>query len=383
MLNPVSYLRTGLVAAAICLAMPALAEKVIEKNIASEQQAFRIVQLAENLHHPWAVAQLPDGRFLVTERRGRLALIDNGKTTYLEGVPEVSAKGQGGLLDVVLHPKFGDGTNDWIYLTYSKPSADGAESASAVVRAKLTEQGLVDVQPVFEQDRYSAPGRHYGSRLAWLPDGTLLMSIGDRGVVRERAQDLTDHAGSVLRMSDTGAPVAGNPFAGDKRGHDEIYSYGNRNIQGMTVTADGRIWASEHGARTGDELNLIEPGVNYGWPTVSKSFEYSGKAAIGVPSAPGVRDAVFIFDGRFAPSGLALVDSERFPAWQGNLLAGGLGSEKLVRVVLDGDKVTGTETLLEGQVGRIRDVRQGKDGYLYLLNDSNDGGLYRLEPVVE
>ncbi|AQQ69124.1 glucose sorbosone dehydrogenase [Microbulbifer agarilyticus] len=383
MLNPVSYLRTGLVAAALCLAMPVLAEKVIEKNIANQQQAFRIVQLAENLHHPWAVAQLPDGRFLVTERRGRLALIDNGKTTYLEGVPEVSAKGQGGLLDVVLHPKFGDGANDWIYLTYSKPSANGAESASAVVRAKLGEQGLTDVQPVFEQDRYSAPGRHYGSRLAWLPDGTLLMSIGDRGIVRERAQDISDHAGSVLRMSDTGAPVKGNPFAGDKRGHDEIYSYGNRNIQGMTVTADGHIWASEHGARTGDELNLIEPGVNYGWPTVSKSFEYSGEAAIGVPSAPGVRDAVLIFDGRFAPSGLALVKSERFPAWNGNLLAGGLGSEKLVRVVLDGDKVTGTETLLEGQVGRIRDVRQGKDGYLYLLNDTNDGGLYRLEPVVD
>nr|WP_010132011.1 PQQ-dependent sugar dehydrogenase [Microbulbifer agarilyticus] len=383
MLNPVSFLRTGLVAAAMCLALPAHAEKVVEQEIASDQQAFRIVQLAENLHHPWAVAQLPDGRFLVTERRGRLALVDNGETTYLSGVPEVSAKGQGGLLDVVLHPKFGDGSNDWIYLTYSKPSENGAESASAVVRAKLGDQGLVDVQPVFEQDRYSTPGRHYGSRLAWLPDGSLLMSIGDRGVVRERAQDLGDHAGSVLRMSETGAPVDGNPYLGDKRGLDEIYSYGNRNIQGMTVAADGRIWASEHGARTGDELNIIEPGINYGWPIVSKSFEYSGEAAIGEPSASGVRDAVYLFDGRFAPSGLAMVTSTRFPNWQGNLIAGGLGSEKLVRLVIDGDKVAETETLLEGQVGRIRDVRQGSDGYVYLVNDTNDAGLYRLEPITD
>ncbi|WP_237062073.1 PQQ-dependent sugar dehydrogenase [Microbulbifer zhoushanensis] len=366
---------------ALCgaFATAANAAEVVEENVQSEEHDFRIVKLAGGFKHPWGVAQLPDGRFLVTERGGRLALVDGDEVSYIDGVPEVSAMGQGGLLDVVLHPGYGDGEHDWVYMTFSKPGDDG--TATALARARLGDGALVDVKELFVQDRFSSPGRHYGSRLAWRKDGTLLMTIGDRGVDRSRAQDINDHAGSVLRLTETGGAPADNPFAGKEEGHDEIFSYGNRNIQGLAVGADGRIWASEHAARTGDELNLIEPGVNYGWPEATRSKEYSSKAPIGKASMPGMREARHIYSGRFAPSGLAAVDSDRFPRWRGNLLAGGLGSEKLLRVVLQGDDVQSTETLIEGELGRIRDVRQGRDGYIYLLNDLPDGGLFRLEPV--
>ncbi|KUJ83869.1 glucose sorbosone dehydrogenase [Microbulbifer flavimaris] len=357
----------------------ATAAEVVEERIDTDQHDFRIVRLASGLHHPWAVAQLPDGRSLVTERRGRLALVDNGKVTYLDGVPEVSAVGQGGLLDVVLHPQYGDGEHDWIYLTYSKAGDEG--TATAMGRAKLKGDALTGFEELFVQDRFSQPGRHYGSRLAWREDGTLMMTIGDRGVVRERAQDIEDHAGSVLRLTASGEAPADNPFAGDKAGLDEIYSFGNRNIQGLVVTADDQVWGSEHAARGGDELNLIEAGKNYGWPKATRSKEYSRDEAIGVPSVPGVQDPQHYYEGRFAPSGLAQVESQYFPQWQGNLLAGGLGSEKLLRIVIDGSNVKNTEVLLDGAIGRIRDVRQAGDGYIYLLNDQSDAGLYRLEPV--
>ncbi|MCX2833236.1 Glucose/arabinose dehydrogenase, beta-propeller fold [Microbulbifer thermotolerans] len=376
----VRYLRRWLTAAVLVgAAVLTNAAEMVEEKVDSELHSFRIVQLASGLHHPWAVAPLPDGRFLVSERRGRLALIENDKVVYIEGVPKVSALGQGGLLDLVLHPRYGDGEHDWIYMTYSKPGETG--SATALARAKLKGVALTDFQELFVQDRYSQPGRHYGSRLAWRADGTLLMTIGDRGVTPERAQDKKDHAGSVLRLTETGTAPADNPFAGEDTGLDEIYSYGNRNIQGLVVAADGRIWASEHAALTGDELNLIEAGQNYGWPIVTRSKDYGTKEPIGAPSMPGVRDAQYIYQGRFAPSGLAQVKSNFFPEWEGNLLAGGLGSQKLLRIQLNGDKVVETEILLEGQLGRIRDVRQGPDGYIYLLNDTSDGGLYRLEPA--
>ncbi|MBN8430590.1 PQQ-dependent sugar dehydrogenase [Microbulbifer salipaludis] len=377
------YIARGLAALALTSGTVATAAEVIEERIGTDKHDVRLVRVATGLHHPWAVAQLPDGRFLITERRGRLALVDKGQTTYLEGVPEVSAAGQGGLLDVVLHPQYGDGSHDWIYLTYSKAGDKAGEkgTATALGRAKLSGNTLTDFEELFVQDRFSQPGRHYGSRLAWRNDGTLMMTIGDRGRVRERAQDIEDHAGSVLRLTDTGEAPADNPFAGDKAGLDEIFSFGNRNIQGLVVSAQDQIWASEHAARGGDELNLIEAGKNYGWPTASRSQEYSGDKAIGKPSVPGTQQPQHYYEGRFAPSGLAQVDGPLFPQWQGNLLAGGLLSEKLLRIVIDGSEVKETEVLLDGEIGRIRDVRQGRDGFIYLLNDQTDAGLYRLEPV--
>ncbi|PAU75343.1 glucose sorbosone dehydrogenase [Halomonas salipaludis] len=370
-------LGTALVAGGLLGLSSAQAEEVVAEGIDSEEAVLRIVQLAGGLEHPWGIAELPDGRFLVTERAGRMAMIDGGEITHLEGVPEVAVNGQGGLLDVTLHHAYADG-EERLYFSYSKPGDGG--TVSALARARLDGEALVDVEELFEQDRYSQPGRHYGSRLAWLPDGSLLMTVGDRGVEPERSQDAGDHAGSVLRLTETGGVPDDNPFVDDDSALDEIYSIGNRNIQGFAVDANGAIWASEHGPLGGDELNLIEAGENYGWPTVSRGVDYGTREPIGEDSHPDMQDARYIYADRFAPSGLAQVDSEAFAAWQGNLLAGGLRSEQLKRLVMEDGEVAHREIVLDGEIGRIREVHQGSDGYVYLLTDSGDGGLYRLEP---
>lgn len=357
--------------------------EVMHEAIESEHLTFSIERVADGLENPWAVAFLPDGRYLVSERNGQLNLIDpeSGESSVLEGMPEVNHHGQGGLLDVVLHPDFGaeDGDNDWVYFTWSKP--DGSNSRTALSRVKWEGDELGEVEHIFEQERASGPGRHYGSRLAWLPDGTLLMSIGDRGSEPPRAQASDDHAGSTLRLTATGGVPDDNPFVDDADTLDEIYTLGNRNIQGMTVLSNGEAWASEHGPRTGDELNHIEPSNNYGWPDVSQGNDYATNEPIGEDSLPGMIDPVYVFEGRFAPAGLAEVTSDAFGAWQGSLLAGGLGSEKLLLLRLEDGKVAEEELILEGEVGRIRDVRQGPDDAIYLVTDDAQGGLYRLRPV--
>jgi len=366
------------------------AAETLEDAIATQHHDLRLERIATGLENPWAMAELPDGRYLVTERPGNLALIDaDGEVVRLDGVPEVSNHGQGGLLDIVLHPDYGNGgdsgesaggtgDHDWIYFTWSQ-AGDGG-TATTLSRARLEGERLVDVEELFVQDRFSQPGRHYGSRLAWLDDGTLLMSIGDRGVSPERAQDGGDHAGSFQRLTATGGVPDDNPFVDDGDTLDELYTLGNRNPQGLTVTRDGEAWSTEHGPRTGDELNRIEPGVNYGWPEVTLGRDYATNQPIGVNSAPGMRDPVHVFEGRFAPSGLAEVTSDAFPAWHGDLLAGGLSSETLIRLSLDDSEVSEREVILQGQVGRIRDVRLGRNGAIYLLNDEAHGSLFRLTP---
>ncbi|UYV18341.1 PQQ-dependent sugar dehydrogenase [Halomonas qaidamensis] len=353
---------------------------MVYEAMETEQVTFSLERVAKGLSSPWAVAFLPDGRFLVSERRGQLTLVDqDGNQQALNGLPTVSHQGQGGLLDITLHPAFGEGEHDWIYFTWSKP--DGNNSRSALSRVKWQGDSLGEVEHLFEQDRASSPGRHYGSRLAWLTDGTLLMSIGDRGVTPARAQASDDHAGSTLRLTDTGGVPDDNPFVDDDSTRDEIYSMGNRNIQGMTVLSNGEPWASEHGPRTGDELNHIEAGSNYGWPEVSLGNDYRTNEPIGVESMPGMVDPVYRFEGRFAPSGLTEVTSNAFGDWQGQLLAGGLASETLLRLQLENGRVVDEEVILDGQIGRIRDVRQGPNDAIYLLTDGDQGSLYRLKVV--
>ncbi|PKL94639.1 MAG: hypothetical protein CVV18_08300, partial [Gammaproteobacteria bacterium HGW-Gammaproteobacteria-8] len=233
------------------------------ETLRTEYQQIELEAVIQGLDEPWGMAFLPDGRLLVTERTGRLLRIDNGQAQEISGTPEVAARGQGGLLDVALHPDFE--TNRLVYLTWSQAGPDGVNSATTLSRARLDGDRLVDLEQLFIQDRFSTPGRHYGSRLAWLPDGTLLMSIGDRGAAPPRAQDITDHAGSLLRLNDDGTPAADNPFIGLEGAKPEIWSYGHRNIQGLLVHPEtGTVWATEHGPRGGDELNLITPGANYG-----------------------------------------------------------------------------------------------------------------------
>ncbi|SDO16724.1 Glucose/arabinose dehydrogenase, beta-propeller fold [Halomonas shengliensis] len=372
-------LPTALLLGGLTLGGQATAAETLIERLETDHHTLRLERLATGLEHPWSLAFLPGGDILVSERPGRLARIDaDGGITRLDGVPEVSTRGQGGLLDLALHPGFGsgEGEDDWLYFTWSQ-AGDGG-SATTLSRGRLSEDALEEVETLFVQDRFSAPGRHYGSRLAWLPDGTLLMSIGDRGRDPSRAQDGGDHAGSVLRLTQSGGVPEDNPFVGDPAVLDELYTLGNRNPQGLTVAADGSAWSTEHGPRTGDELNRLVGGENYGWPVVSRGNDYATNEPIGRDSAPGMRDPVHVFAGRFAPSGLTEVSGDTFPAWQGQLLAGGLASERLVRLVLDGDAVVEREVLLEGQIGRIRDVRQGPDGALYLLQDAPDGALYRL-----
>lgn len=344
----------------------------------TEYEPLRIVQVAGGLENPWSMAFLPGGGYLVTERPGRLQHVRNGSMTQIDGVPDVVARNQGGLLEVSLHPDFAD--NSYVYLTYSL--GDDQETTVALGRGRLDGDRLHDFEVLFEQDRRSEPGRHYGSRLAWLDDGTLLMSVGDRGAEPPRAQDPMDHAGTLLRLTDTGGVPEDNPYADGNEALPEIYSWGHRNIQGLIVRSDGEIWVTEHGPRGGDELNLIEAGGNYGWPVAGKGRDYRTEERYGeARSKEDMIDPVFEFLPTLAPSGLAEVTSDLFGRWQGNLLAGGLRPEWISRIVLEDGVVVHNEVILHGEVGRIRDVREGPDGFLYVLNDDPDGGLFRIEPA--
>lgn len=347
-------------------------------QISSEYHDVTLEKVAGGLEEPWALAFLPGGGYLVTERPGGLLLLQQGERTRISGVPDVVARNQGGLLDLVLHPDYQD--NGWLYFTWSM----GDEQATSTVlsRARLKDQRLVDHELLFEQDRRSEPGRHYGSRIVFLEDGSLLMSIGDRGAEPGRAQDLDDHAGKLIRLAEDGSVPDDNPLLDVSMAQPEIWSWGHRNIQGMVVDpGNGAVWVTEHGPRGGDELNLIEAGNNYGWPEVGKGRDYRTEEIFGeARSREGTIDPVYEFLPTLAPSGLALLTTERFSAWQGNLIAGGLRGEGVRRVVLEDGVVVHVEALLRDELGRIRDVREGPDGHLYLLTDGSDGGLYRLTP---
>lgn len=355
------------------------------RTLGSQYEEMELSRIAGPFEHPWSVAFLPDNRMLVTERPGRLNIVENGDIIEIEGIPVVQARGQGGLLEVLPHHDYDN--NGWIYLTFSKPNGD-EETATTLVRGRIDDNNqFTDVEEIFVQNRYSSPGRHYGSKLAWYNDGTLLMSIGDRGADPPRAQDAGDHAGTLLRLNDDGTVPDDNPFVDDPEVADEIYSYGHRNIQGLVVDSEtGEIWATEHGPRGGDELNKIEAGVNYGWPTVTLGRDYGTEGPF--PNAEartmeGMADPVYEFLPTHAPSGLALITSGQFSAWEGNLFAGGLRSERIRRLIFYEDEVIHDEELLLGEIGRIRDVREGPDGNIYVISDSEEGYLYKVEPSEE
>jgi len=348
----------------------------------TEYQPVRIQTVAENLAHPWSIDFLPDGRMLVTERTGQLNLIDSdGSITVIDGTPEVAAQRQGGLLEVLVHPNFED--NGWVYLTYAKADASGM-TATALARGRLDGDRLVDVQDIYVQERFSDPGRHYGSKLAWLPDGTLLMSIGDRGSEPPRAQAMNDSAGKLLRLTEDGGVPPDNPFVGRDDVLPEIFTLGNRNIQGLMVHPEtGQIWSSEHGPRGGDELNLMTAGANYGWPVVSRGRDYRTEEQFGdsVRSHPDMVEPVIDWTPSLAASGLAVLVDDHFPAWQGNFLAGGLRTEQIRRLVFENGEPVYQEELLRGKMGRVRDIRVGPDGNIYVATDSPSGAVYRISPA--
>ena len=343
------------------------------------KQRFHLVKLTDGLEHPWGLAFLPDGRMLVTERPGRLRIVDDGWLTPdpVAGVPEVWEDGQGGLLDVALHPEFAE--NGLVYLSYASPDDDD-EGATAVARGRFDGNRLEDVEEIYVALPRDDGGRHFGSRLVFAA-GYLFVTAGERGEP-DRAQDLGDPAGSVIRLHDDGSVPDDNPFVGTPGARPELYSVGHRNPQGMTLeAATGRIYAIEHGPKGGDELNLIEAGVNYGWPVITYGKSYMGFKIGGGTHKEGMAQPVHYWVPSISPSGLMIYDADRFPAWQGSFFAGALSAELLVRLEVAGGRVVVEERMLEDLEERIRDVRQGPDGLVYLLTDHPDGMLLRLEPA--
>lgn len=346
-------------------------------TFSSDLESFRLVQLAQGLDRPWALAFLPDGDYLITERSGQLWRFDGTRFTRISGLPDIDPVGQGGLLDVVPDPDFA--RNSTIYLTYSGRYEFGL--GTLVSRAELRGDRLRNVEELFRMNRSSNGGRHFGSRLVVGTDGMLYFTTGDRGQ-RDRSQDPEDHAGAVLRIAPDGSVPADNPFV-NGGGAPEVYSYGHRNAQGMTVhPRTGEIWLHEHGPQGGDEINVVKRGANYGWPVITYGVNYGLGTPIGEGTErAGMEQPVLYWTPSIAPSGMAFYDGDAFPGWNQSVFAGALAGQHLRRVGLDGTTVTEEEILLRGEIGRVRDVRMGPDGFLYLLTDDANGGLYRLEPV--
>lgn len=350
-------------------------------EVQSEKHAFRATTLASGLENPWSVAFLPDNRMLVTERAGRLRILDpNFKLDPkpIEGLPEIMARGQGGLFDVVLHPDYL--RNGWIYWAYSAPGAGGW--GTALARGKLRGHQMTEVQVLFTMEPKTRSGQHFGGRIVFDQSGMLYLTLGDRGD-KDRAQDLNDHAGSVIRLHDDGRVPVDNPFALKNNAKPEKWTLGNRNIQGAAIhPQSGALWTHEHGPQGGDEINVMRAGRNYGWPVITYGVNYGSGSKIGEgQTKAGMEQPLHMWVPSIAPSGLAFVNSDKFPHWKGNLLIGALRDQSLVRLELDGEKVLREERMLKGQLGRIRDVRMGPDGLVYLLTDSTQGALIRLEPI--
>src|ERR671930_2186421 len=358
--------------------MRLLLSLVLFLPLALGAQPYRVVKLVEGLDHPWSLAFLPDGQMLVTERPGRLNLIGRDfKRVPIEGVPRVFASGQGGLLEVALHPRFAD--NGLIYLSYAGPGEGGASTELA--RAKLEGNRLVELRVLFVEEPKTTGGLHFGGRIVFDRAGFLYLTLGERGQM-QRAQVPGNHHGSVIRLRDDGTVPPDNPYVGKPGWRPEKYDLGHRNMQGAALHPQtGQLWTHEHGPQGGDEINIIHPGTNYGWPVITYGANYGTGTKIGEGThKEGMAQPLYYWVPSIAPSGMAFYTGERFPQWKGNLFVGALRDQMLVRLELNGDKVVKEERLLKGVLGRIRDVRNGPDGFIYLLTDESRGVLARLEP---
>lgn len=365
----------------------AVAGPVAAQDFPSIHHDYRVVTVAEGLIHPWSIAFLPGGDMLVTERPGRLRVVREGRLLPdpVAGLPEVFAEGQGGLLDVAPHPDFAN--NRMLYISYSKPVEDG--STTAVIRGTFEGDRLTNVEEVFEAD---SRGRgHYGSRLAFDGEGYLYITVGDRqaspsgDLESHPAQDLSNHHGTINRIHADGRVPDDNPFVGQNEAEPSIWSYGHRNAQGLVIHPEtGDVWANEHGPQGGDEVNLIRPGLNYGWPVVGYGVNYrSGSTIHEGTHREGLEAPAHVWVPSIATSGVMIYTGDAFPEWRGDMFVGGLGGQQLARLELDGQTIGFEETLVPG-IARVRDVRQGPDGFIYLALDERQGAptaIVRLEPV--
>ena len=372
---------TAALASMLAVSMP-LAAQTTKAPQVKTGQAIKVETFAKGLVHPWGMAFLPDGRLLVTGRPGRLRIVgkDGTLSAPLQGTPKVYASGQGGLLDVQLGLDFA--SSGLIYLSYADPR-DGSRNGTSVARAKLVTEGdggrLDSVQVIFRQEPSYASSGHFGSRIVFTRDGSLFVTLGERFSARDEAQNPANHLGKLVRIMPDGGPYAGNPKKDGSR--PEIWSIGHRNVQGAALNpATGKLWTIEHGARGGDEINIPEAGKNYGWPVISYGRNYDfTKIGVGTHK-DGMEQPLYYWDPSIAPSGAAFYTGDLFPEWKGNLFVGALAGQALHRLVLDGEKVVGEEKLLADLGERIRDVRSGPDGALWLLTDNPQGRVLRVVP---
>lgn len=344
----------------------------------TEEHTMEVSVVVEGLRHPWGLAFLPDGDILVTERGGALRIVRDGRLAPepLAGLPDIRQHGQGGLLDVALHPDFDD--NRLVYLSYAGQGEGGY--STEVLRGKLDGFALTDIEVIFRATPKTDGKRHFGSRLLFGPDGKLYVSLGDRGD-RPSAQDLSSHNGSLLRLNPDGSVPADNPFVGQASAQPEIWTYGNRNMQGMALGPDGRIWTHEHGPQGGDEVNIMRAGVNYGWPVITYGRNYGIGTKIGEGTEKeGMAQPVHVWVPSIAPAGMTFYTGDAFPAWRGDLFVGSLKFGQLVRLTVNGGAITGEERMLNDAYGRIRAVAEGPDGMLWLLTDERNGQLLRITP---
>lgn len=338
---------------------------------------YTLETVASDLDLPWSVAFLPDGGFLVSERPGALKLVRDGETTAVAGVPDTHFAGQGGFFDIVLDPDFAE--NGLVYLAY----ADGNRRANrtAIFRARLDDTSLLDGTVIFRAEPDKSGVHHFGGRLAFLGDGTLLLTTGEGYSRKDEAQSVEGHFGKVIRIRSDGSAPDDNPFAGRGAVAAKVLSYGHRNPQGLAVdAATGAIWLHEHGPRGGDEVNVIEPGKNYGWPAITYGVDYSGAIISPHTERDGMEQPLKYWDPSIAPSGLTLYDGDAFPDWRGNLFVGALKDQDVRRLTVENGAIVAEEILFEEVGERIRDVRTGPDGYLYLLTESKNGRLIRVRP---
>ncbi|HEX2248694.1 MAG TPA: PQQ-dependent sugar dehydrogenase [Gemmatimonadales bacterium] len=380
MCRGLAFLTLASLTSACTIAADVLAQAPRSPTPQPTEAPIRVTTVTKGLEHPWGLAFLPDGRMLVTERPGRLRIVDkDGRLSKpLGGVPEVLASSQGGLLDVALSPNFA--RDQLVYLSFSEPGEDGA--STAVVRGRLGSRALEGVQVIWRQVPKVRGSNHWGSRLVFRRDGTLFITTGDRYEYRQRAQDLSTTIGKIVRITPDGSIPQDNPFVRQEGVRSEIWSYGHRNVQAATLHPEtGELWTAEHGARGGDELNNPQPGRNYGWPVITYGVDYSG-SKIGQGTAnKGMEQPVYYWDPVIAPSGALFYTGDAFPEWRGDLFIGSMQPGLLVRLDLEGGRVTREERYLGDLDGRIRDVQQGPDGFIYLLTDSSEGGVLRIEPA--
>ena len=340
---------------------------------------FTAELMVEGLQIPWGMAFLPDGGLLITEKSGELILFKDGQKSTIENAPAVYNRGQGGLLDIEVHPNYAD--NGWIYISYSSQDGEDKGGNTAIMRAKIEGNSLTDSKILYKASPNTTKGQHFGSRLEFDNEGFLYFSIGDRGARDVNPQDVTRDGGKVYRITDEGGLPLDNPFMDVEDGNLAAYTYGNRNPQGMVKHPEtGEIWINEHGPRGGDEINILKNGSNYGWPVITYGINYSGTPITDKTKMEGMEQPIHYWVPSIGPSGMAFVTSDKYPEWKGSLLVGSLAFQYLERLELDGTKVTSREKLM-ADIGRVRNVIQGPDGFIYVAVEGK--GIYKLVPKAD